>query len=171
MTKSIDRMICFGAFAALFVMPVSAQPKDEQESNSAIQTTTSPQLRKASPYHPSSVSKHAKDYYLSAWGIDKMLVRLTASNNLIRFSYRVSDPMRAMPLGDDHATPLMYGQRSRALLHIPVMEKVGQLRQTGVADAGKEYWMVFSNKGEFVKSGDLVNVVIGAFHAEGLIVE
>jgi hypothetical protein len=31
--------------------------------------------------------------------------------------------------------------------------------------------MVFSNKGNLVKPGDRVNVVIGTFHADGLMVE
>jgi hypothetical protein len=30
---------------------------------------------------------------------------------------------------------------------------------------------VFSNKGNLVKRGDRVNVMIGAFHADGLMVE
>ena len=57
------------------------------------------------------------------------------------------------------------------MLHIPVMENIGQLRQTGISDVGQEHWMVFSNKGDFVKSGDRVNVIIGTFHADGLLVE
>ena len=61
--------------------------------------------------------------------------------------------------------------RSRALLQVPVMDKVGQLRQTGTPIAGQEYWMVFSNKGNLVKPGDRVNVIIGSFRAEGLMVE
>ena len=36
---------------------------------------------------------------------------------------------------------------------------------------GKAYWMVFSNKGRLVKRGNHVAVVIGAFHADGLIVD
>ena len=51
------------------------------------------------------------------------------------------------------------------------MEKIGQLRQVGAAQADKEYWMVFSNKGNMVRRGDEVSVVIGRFHADGLIVE
>jgi hypothetical protein len=31
--------------------------------------------------------------------------------------------------------------------------------------------MVFSNKGKFVKHGDHVSVVIGRFHADGLVVD
>ena len=74
-------------------------------------------------------------------------------------------------LGDKKATPYLWGQRSRAMLQIPVMDKVGPLRQAGIPVAGKEYWMTFSNKGDLVKKGDRVNVVIGAFHADGLAVE
>ena len=115
--------------------------------------------------------RRAKNYYLSAWGIDQLQVRKTASGNLVRFSYRVQDPVRAKALGEKEATPYLIGLRSRAVLKIPVMDNIGQLRQTGTAGAGKEYWMTFSNKGNLVKVGDHVNVVIGTFHADGLIVE
>jgi hypothetical protein len=57
------------------------------------------------------------------------------------------------------------------VLKIPVMDKVGQLRQSGTPQAGQEYWMVFSNKGNLIKRGDRVNVMIGSFHADGLVVE
>ena len=63
------------------------------------------------------------------------------------------------------------GQKSRALLQVPVMDKVGMLRQTGAPQVGQEYWMVFSNKGNLVRPGDRVNVMIGSFHADGLVVE
>lgn len=116
-------------------------------------------------------SEHAVSYYSAAWGIQDLVVRSTASGNLIRFSYRVIDPARARPLVDKASTPLMVGQRSLAVLQVPVMDKVGPLRQTNDMTAGKEYWMAFSNKGSLVKSGDRVNVVIGAFHADGLLVE
>jgi hypothetical protein len=142
-----------------------------QEPTQVPATATLSQPRKVSQFHPVSVSNRAKTYYEAAWGVDNLLVRRTASGNLIRFSYRVIDPARAKALGDNHATPYLYGQRSNAVLHIPVMDKIGQLRQTGAADMGKEYWMVFSNKGDLVKSGDRVNVIIGTFHADGIMVE
>src|SRR5512135_1561539 len=139
-----------------------------EESSSGMHAVA---VRKTSPYLPVNTPKSAMGYYQSAWGLDNTLVRQTASGNLIRFSYRVTEPARAKELGDDHATPYLYGQRSRAVLHIPVMDKVGQLRQTGTAETGKEYWMVFSNKGNLVRPGDRVNVIIGSFHADGLMVE
>lgn len=130
-----------------------------------------PSVQKASPFRPVGVTPGAKTYYQSIWGVDNFLVRQTASGNLIRFSYRVTDPARAKSLGDKAATPYMVGLRSRAVLQIPVMDKVGPLRQTGTPEAGKEFWMVFSNKGNLVKPGDRVNVIIGSFHADGLLVE
>ncbi len=58
------------------------------------------------------------------------------------------------------------------MLQVPVMDKVGQLRQTtALQRVGQEYWMVFSNKGNPIRRGDRVNVMIGAFHADGLVVE
>jgi len=162
----------------VFASTALAQPeKTASTQNNANASTAAgnpvatPKTRKVSPFHPVSVPNKAKTYYQAAWGVDSLMVRRTASGNLIRFSYRVTDPLRAKVLGDNHATPYLYGQRSRAVLHIPVMDKVGQLRQTGSAESGKEYWMVFSNKGDPVKSGDRVNVVIGSFHADGMMVE
>ena len=131
----------------------------------------SPEAPRKSPYRPIKLTHNAKHYYIAAWGVDKLKVTHTASGNLIRFSYRVTDPARAKVLGDKKATAYLFAQRSRALLQVPVMDKVGQLRQTGTPQSGQEYWMVFSNKGNLVKPGDRVNVMIGAFRAEGLMVE
>jgi hypothetical protein len=98
-------------------------------------------------------------------------VSSTSSGNLIRFSYRVAEPERAKLLSDKASAPYLLGQRSHAVLQVPVMDKVGPLRQTAPPKVGQEYWMVFSNKGNLVKPGDRVNVMIGAFHADGLMVE
>jgi len=45
------------------------------------------------------------------------------------------------------------------------------LRQSSTPEMGKTYWMAFSNKGGVVKRGDRVDIVIGQFRAEGLIVD
>jgi len=127
--------------------------------------------RKLSRFRQQESSPQERAYYTAAWGVDKMKVSYTASGNLIRFSYRVSDPERAKLLSDKKSTPYMIGQRSRVVLQVPVMDKVGTLRQATTPTAGQEYWMVFSNKGNFVRPGDRVNVVIGAFHADGLMVD
>jgi len=164
-------MLLAGVLASgLLALPAQAQTVPGQGARSVTKAPAHISKPKTSPYHP-GVTASAKNYYEAVWGIDNLLVRRTASGNLIRFSYRVTDPARAKALGDKKATPYLFGQRSRAVLQIPTMQKVGQLRQTGAPEPGKEYWMVFSNKGNLVKPGDRVNVIIGSFHADGLMVE
>jgi hypothetical protein len=124
-----------------------------------------------SPYSATSLPKNAKKHHLVTGGIDNLKVRRTASGNLIRFSYRVTDAERAKGLSDKQAKPYLISHRSRAVLQVPVMDKVGQLRQAGPPREGQEYWMVFSNKGDVVKAGERVSVVIGSYRFDGLPVE
>jgi len=126
---------------------------------------------KSSPYRRMKLSERAREFYPAVWGIDRLRVSSTSSGNLIRFSYRVLQPKLAKALGDHESTPYLYAPRSHAMLQIPTMEKIGQLRQLNAAEADKEYWMAFSNKGNLVRPGERVNVIIGKFHADGLLVE
>jgi hypothetical protein len=160
-----------GSFVASTALAQSDAAVQAPAAPAARNATAPPAARKASPYRTQKLTEKAKNYYVAAWGVDKLKVSYTSSGNLIRFSYRVADPERAKVLGDRKSTPYLLGQKSRALLQIPVMDKVGQLRQTGTPQAGQEYWMVFSNKGNLIKPGDRVNVMIGSFHADGLMVE
>ncbi|KUZ81313.1 hypothetical protein [Burkholderia ubonensis] len=130
-----------------------------------------PVVRGHSPYQPVSLPRQARAYYQLAKGIDDLHVRSTASGNLIRFSYRVTDPRKARPLADGKATAYLYGEASHAMLVVPVMDQIGALRQSGQLEVGQEYWMVFSNKGEPIKRGDRVSVLIGTLHIDGLVVE
>ena len=126
---------------------------------------------KSSPYRRMKLSERAREFYPAVWGIDRLRVSSTSSGNLIRFSYRVLEPKLAKALGDHESTPYLYAPRSHAMLQIPTMEKIGQLRQLNAAEADEEYWMAFSNKGNLVRPGERVNVIIGTFHADGLLVE
>jgi len=127
--------------------------------------------RRHSPYTRTRETEKAHEYYPSAWGVGHLQTALTSSGNLVRFTFRVVDPSRAKPLGDHAATPYLYAPRTHAVLQVPTMEKIGQLRQLGTLEPNKDYWMVFSNKGNLVRAGDRVNVIIGPFHAESLLVE
>jgi hypothetical protein len=146
--------------------PVNAPATAQEPAGEGV-----PGMAKRSPYRAIKITEKAKKQYLVMWGVDKLRVSSTSSGNLIRFSYHVAVPELAKPLAEKSATPYLYGQTSRALLQVPVMDKVGPLRQSAAPVAGQEYWMVFSNKGNLVKVGDRVNVVIGAFHADSLMVE
>jgi hypothetical protein len=110
-------------------------------------------------------------YYDFVWGVDSLSVKWTESGEVIRFSYRVLDAERAKPLNDKRAEPSLIDPQAGVKLVVPSLEKVGQLRQSSTPIAGKSYWMAFSNKGRPVKRGDHVDVVIGKFRAEGLVVD
>ena len=58
----------------------------------------SPPARRSIASRQQKESTKAKNHYIAAWGIDKMKLSSTASGNLIRFSYRVTDPDRAKDL-------------------------------------------------------------------------
>jgi hypothetical protein len=132
---------------------------------------TAPQARSASRYRPTRFSKRAEEYYSLVWGVDSLSVKSAESGEMIRFTYRILDPVKAQQLNDKKAEPSLIDPQAGVRLVVPSMEKVGQLRQSTTPEAGKLYWMAFSNKGRLVKKGDHVNVVIGRFHADGLVVD
>ncbi len=150
----------------------SGQEKDQPAPplRAAASTSTSPSPRAATSIIDAQMSKHAENYYKSVWGIEKLEVRETASGVLLRFSYYISDAKKAVALNDKKATPYLVDEKTGAVLQIPQMPKVGFLRQTANPEDGMEYWMVFSNKGNFVKPRSRVDVIIGQFRANGLIV-
>jgi hypothetical protein len=105
------------------------------------------------------------------WGVDSLSVKWTESGEVIRFAYRVLDAEKAKALNDKKAEPALIDPQAGVKLVVPTMEKIGQLRQSSTPIMGKSYWMAFSNKGRPVKRGDHVDVVIGNFRAEGLVVD
>jgi hypothetical protein len=113
----------------------------------------------------------AREYYLATWGVDSFRVKSVESGQMIRFDYRVVNVEKAKPLNDKKHTPYLIDASAGVKLVVPNMEKVGQLRQSSEPEAGKEYWMVFSNKGGPVKRGDRVSVEIGNFRVDGLVVQ
>ena len=81
------------------------------------------------------------------------------------------DPNKAKTLNDKKNEPSLIDPRAGVILVVPSLEKVGQMRQSSTPEAGKSYWMAFSNKGRRVKRGDHVDVVMGNFQAQGLVVD
>jgi len=122
-------------------------------------------------YQPNRFSRRAEIQYGLIWGIDSLSVKWAESGEMIRFAFRVIDAEKAKPLNDKKAEPSLIDAQAGVSLVIPSLEKVGQLRQSGTPEAGKSYWMAFSNKGRLVKRGDRVSVVIGNFRADGLVVD
>jgi len=126
---------------------------------------------KHSPYHPDRFAGRAGIYYRLVWGIDDLAVKWGESGEVVRFTYRVLDANKAKALNEKKNEPSLIDPQAGVSLVVPALENVGQLRQSAPPEEGKAYWMVFANKGRLVKRGDHVSVKIGAFHADGLIVD
>jgi hypothetical protein len=128
----------------------------------------------STPYRnqPNRIANREAAYYESVWGIGDLNIKAVESGVILRFSYRVLDPEKEKPLNDKKLNPVLESPEKGIRLVIPSMEKVGQLRQAPPSiEAGKSYWMAFSNSGRLLKPGDRVDIVIGNFHARGLLIE
>jgi hypothetical protein len=124
-----------------------------------------------SHYRPNRFAGRAGEYYRLIWGIDSLSVRWTESGEVIKFTFRVLDADKAKPLNDKKLEPSLIDETAHVKLVVPMVDKVGLLRQTSDPEVGKTYWMVFSNKGGYVKRGDRVSILIGKFRADGLVVD
>jgi len=158
-------MWLIGALASVASVPATAA-----EPSAPAATQPAPAKVK-SPYRPDRFAGRAGKYYQLVWGIDSLSVRLAESGEIVRFSYRVLDAAKARKLHDKQTEPALIDPRAGVQLVVPKMEKIGQLRQSSSPEANKAYWMAFSNKGRPVKKGDRVDVVIGEFRAQGLVVD
>jgi len=151
----------------------SAAPASMGTQTSSAASAPTPAAA-ATPYRnqPDHIAKREAAYYEAIWGIADPSVKAVESGVIIRFSYRVLDPVKARLFNDKKLNPLLVSPEKGVQLVVPTMEKVGQLRQAPhELEAGKSYWMAFSNSGRIVKRGDRVDIVIGGFHARGLQVE
>jgi hypothetical protein len=158
--------LLLAAVSSLAMAEAGAQSAQSGKAAAPAKSTVTPVH-----YLPNRFAGRAGAYYRAVWGIDSISVKWAESGELVRFSYRVLDPAKAAALNDKKAEPSLIDPQAGVSLVVPTMEKVGQLRQSSTPEAGKSYWMAFSNQGRRVKRGDRVNVVIGPFHAEWLVVD
>jgi len=166
---------------ALFAQ--SAAPSNQPVNNASSGSTPNKNgaaVPSVSPTKPAPVQQHyrperfagrAGKYYRLVWGIEGLSVKSAEAGEVIRFTYQVLDANKAQMLNDKKVEPALIDDQAHVKLVVPLMDKVGKLRQSSPPEAGKTYWMLFSNKGGHVKRGDKVNVVIGKFRADGLVVD
>jgi len=156
-------------FAGSMVVPAARAQSPQGQNKDAAKPAAA-----STPYRnqPDRIAKREAAFYEAVWGIESPSIKAVESGIILRFSYHVLDPEKAKPLSDKKLNPLLVSEEKGIQLVVPSMEKVGQLRQAPhELEAGKSYWMAFSNNGRLVKRGDRVDVVIGSFHARGLLVE
>ena len=156
---------------ATATQPSSVAPSGAKASQAKASPAAAKPAGPASRSLPNRFAGRAGAYYKVVWGIDSLVVKWTESGEIVRFSWRVLDPALAKALSDKRAEPSLMDPQAGVSLVVPTMEKIGQLRQTSSPEVGKSYWVAFSNKGLLVKPGHRVDVAIGTFRAEGLVVD
>jgi hypothetical protein len=155
--------------SGFFVSSVDAQTAQPQSASPAVKPAAA-----STPYRnqPDRIANREAAYYQAVWGIANPTVKATESGIILRFSYRVLDPVKAKALNDKKLSPILESPEKRVRLVVPAMDNVGELRQAPKEiDAGRSYWMAFSNSGRLIRPGDRVDIVIGNFRARGLLVE
>jgi hypothetical protein len=163
--------LCAPSIALLLVCGAQAADIPSSSASVAAAASAAASQPRRSPYAPDRFAGRAGLYYAAVWGIDSLNVKLVESGQLVRFSYRVVDPAKARMLNDKQSEAKLEDPKAGVSLVVPTMEKVGPLRQTQAPEAGRSYWMTFSNKGRNVKRGDRVDVVIGQFRAANVVVD
>jgi hypothetical protein len=112
-----------------------------------------------------------KTFMKRQWGVEVLFVRETSAGYMLEFRYKVLDADKAKALFERQTKPILTDVKSGAKLIVPTPAKTGALRNSNNPHAGTTYWMFFANPGKLVKPGDQVNIAIGEFHADGLVVQ
>jgi hypothetical protein len=105
-------------------------------------------------------------------GVEVVAVRLTAAGHMLDFRYRVTDPGKASALLNRKAKAHAIHLRTGEKLGVPRMARVGRLKSS--AAEGKRdtvYFLFFDTRGQPVKPGDRVTVVVGEHRFEDLAVQ
>jgi hypothetical protein len=171
LTETRGLVVAMAVAFGLVPAAAEAQSRPSKDKLAATAGLTPGTPAPARRFLPDRFAGRALKHYQLVWGVDSLSVKLAESGEVVRFTYRVLDPGKAIPLNDKKNEPSLIDPRAGVTLVVPNMEKIGQLRQAVAPEAGKAYWVVFSNKGRPVKRGDHVDVVIGQFRAQGLVVD
>jgi phosphoribosyl 1,2-cyclic phosphodiesterase len=164
-------MMHFSRELAVFAVLAGAATVAMPAAKAPATTSALPPATAGKPHRYQGGVGQADRYYATMWGVDQLRLKKTSSGELIRFTYRVIDVSRAKIIHDKKAEPHLIDQHTHVMLSVPTLENVGALRQTEAIAKDKDYWVLFSNKGDKVKIGDRVDVVIGDFYVSGLQVE
>jgi hypothetical protein len=155
-----------GLIAAFGLAPTAQalEGSDPATITVAVAKVASPEPARA--HHP-----RENTFMKRQWGVEVLYVRQTAAGYMLEFRYKVLDAQKAKPLFERQTKPLLTHAETGAKLIVPTPAKTGALRNSNPPLAGTTYWMFFANPGKLVQSGEHVNIEIGEFLVEGLVVK
>lgn len=157
-------LIATGFATIIAGAPALAAQTESSKSQAASDAAAGPSP--ATTRHPREMT-----YLKRQWGIEVLFVRQSAGGYMLEFRYKVIDPEKAIPLFERQTKPVLTHVKTGAKLIVPTPAKTGALRNSNLPQADHTYWMFFANPGKLVDKGDTVNIEIGKFLVEGLVVE
>lgn len=162
--QPLARFLASGlALIIAFAPGVNARAQDGlAKDKDVVATAVSPER----VHHP-----REKTFMKRQWGVEVLFVRQTSAGYMLEFRYKVLDAEKAKPLFDRQIKPVLTHAESGATLIVPTPAKTGALRNSNPPLPGHTYWMFFANPGKLVKPGEHVNIQIGDFLAEGVLVQ
>jgi hypothetical protein len=114
----------------------------------------------------SALSESEKNF-----GIKIVSLRPTAVGQMLDLRFQVIDPEKAKAVLDKNKKAYLLDGKTGKTLPVPVT-KAGSMRQTTrKPEAGRIYFMLFSNPNRMVKEGGSVSLVIGDFRKDGIVVD
>jgi hypothetical protein len=151
-------------WSAMFLFPVAGKAGGVEQAGPPVkQETQMPQKGEA--------AKPENEPFVQKWGVEPLVVRLTASDHFLDFRFRVVDPGKATTVLSRKEKAFLIDQKTGKALQVSVT-KIGALRGTSKqAKEGRSYVILFTNTDALVRKGDKVTVVVGDFRVENLIVE
>jgi len=155
-----------GGFALLAVVGAAAQAEGSAAGQQAVVTAGT-----VTPAAKAPRSSRAMTYLKRTWGIEILFVRQSSAGYMLEFRYKVIDAKKAAPLFERQTKPILTDVKTGAKMVVPTPAKTGALRNSNTPIDGRTYWMFFANPGKLVQVGDAVDIEIGKFLVEGLIVE
>ena len=124
------------------------------------------------PFTTHSVTEAQRLATEQQYGVSILGVRMTAAGHMLDFRYRVLDTTKAGRLIRPKMGLALIDQASKAEMSVPVMDKVGALKQTrSHLFPDRIYSVIFSNRAMIVKPGSKVSIQFGDLKLDNLIVE
>ena len=124
------------------------------------------------PFTTRSITEEQRVAIEQQYGVSILGVRMTAAGHMLDFRYRVLDTSKAGRLIRPKMGLALIDQATKAEMSVPVMDKVGALKQTrSHLFPDRTYSVLFSNRAGIVKPGSKVSIQFGELTLDNLIVE
>jgi hypothetical protein len=105
------------------------------------------------------------------FGVKIVSLRPTAGGQMLDLRFQVIDPEKAKHVLDKNKKAYILDSKTGKTLPVPVT-KAGPMRQATLKpEAGRIYFILFSNPNRMAKEGNSVSLVIGDFRKDGIIVD